>query len=95
MQDSKKKIRLVAADHEFAFRQGLARLLADCDDMVVIAEASDGLEAVEAVSREQPDVAIVAISLPDVNGFEVTRLIRSASQKGSCISVNAGVTYRT
>ncbi len=56
-------------------RQGLAGLLREEDDIELVGEASDGKMAVEMVRRLQPDVVIMDISMPVMNGIEATRII--------------------
>jgi len=66
---------LVAEDHLIT-RQGICRLLEDEDNMAVIGEAGDGEEAVQMVTELQPDVVIMDIAMPKLNGIEATRQIK-------------------
>ena len=66
-------IRIVLADDHEMVRQGLARLLQDEPDLTVVGTASDGLAAVRLVEEVQPDVLIVDLMMPGLNGLEVTR----------------------
>jgi len=66
---------LVAEDHLIT-RQGICRLLEDERDLTVIGEASDGEEAVQMVTEMQPDVVIMDIAMPKLNGIEATRQIK-------------------
>lgn len=70
---------IVLADDHQIVRQGLRALLGAESDMRVIAETGDGLEAVELVERLQPDVLVVDVMLPGLNGLEVTRQARQRS----------------
>jgi DNA-binding NarL/FixJ family response regulator len=63
---------LLADDHRI-FRDGLRPLLAAQEDMEVVAEAEDGLEALRLACEHTPDIAILDISMPGLNGIEVTR----------------------
>ncbi len=65
---------LLADDHEIV-RDGFRGLLSRRADMHVVAEASNGREAVEQVAEHQPDVAIMDVSMPELNGVEATRQI--------------------
>ena len=87
--DSVKKIRVLIADDHPPLREGLVRLLADEDDIEVVAQASDGEEAVELASRLTPDVAIIDVAMPKVNGIEATRTIKSASPETAVLIVSA------
>jgi len=66
---------MVADDHPF-IRQALKILLENEPDMKIIAEASNGVEAVELAAKMQPDVIIMDIGMPVMNGLEATRQIK-------------------
>lgn len=68
-------IRVLLADDHQIVRDGLARLLADSEDCRVVAEASDGLEAVEKAAAERPDVAVIDLGMPRLGGLEAVRRI--------------------
>ncbi len=66
---------LLADDHSIVL-DGLRRIIEDCGDMEVLAEAPDGATALEAALAEQPDVAVIDISMPDIDGLElISRLL--------------------
>lgn len=69
------QIRILLADDHTIIRSGLRLLLEQQSDFKVVAEASDGREAVELVSRHKPEVAILDIGMPELNGIEATRQI--------------------
>lgn len=77
MPDSEDKIRLIVADDHPVTREGLAMLLHNQRDMHVIAQAKDGLEAVEVYLRYQPDVAVLDVQMPGCSGVEATARIRA------------------
>ncbi|HBA86446.1 MAG TPA: DNA-binding response regulator [Geobacter sp.] len=65
---------LIADDHAIV-RQGLRALIDKEDDMVVIAEAATGAEAVRLAREHRPEVIVMDITMPDVNGIDATRTI--------------------
>jgi two-component system invasion response regulator UvrY len=64
-------IKVLLADDHSIVRAGLRRLIEESGDMEVIAEAADGREALRSVEKEMPDVAVVDISMPGLDGLEV------------------------
>ncbi|MGD8373097.1 MAG: response regulator transcription factor, partial [Syntrophobacterales bacterium] len=64
-------IKVLLADDHAIFRAGLRRLVEEAGDMVVVAEAADGREAIEQVQNTMPDVAVIDISMPGLDGLEV------------------------
>ena len=68
-------IRVMLADDHTILRQGLVSLLSKDADCSVVAEASNGLEAVEKALEVKPQVAVIDISMPELNGMEVVKRI--------------------
>jgi DNA-binding NarL/FixJ family response regulator len=66
----KKKV-LIADDHALV-REGIAAFLKLCDDVEVVAEASDGVEALEKTAKYRPDIIIMDINMPKLGGLEAT-----------------------
>ncbi len=64
-------IRVLLADDHSIVRAGLRRLVEDAGDMMVVAEASDGREAIRKVQESLPDVAVIDLSMPGMDGLEV------------------------
>jgi len=72
-------IRILLADDHPISRQGLGRLLQEEEDMNVVAQVGNGHAAVELARELKPDVVVMDISMPDLNGIEATRQIRRES----------------
>ncbi len=68
-------IRVLLADDHTILRQGLVSILAKDDDCMVVGEASNGIEAVEKAFELEPQIAVVDISMPELNGMEVVKRI--------------------
>lgn len=72
-------IRVVVADDHAIVRTGIRALLASAGDMALVAEAGDGRAAVDAVTRHRPDVLLLDLTMPELNGLEVITRARAAS----------------
>lgn len=72
-------IRLLLVDDQALVRGAMGALLELEDDLTVIAEAADGTEATERAVQTQPDVCLMDIQMPGVDGVAATRAVRSAS----------------
>ncbi|MCB2184078.1 MAG: PAS domain-containing protein [Desulfobulbaceae bacterium] len=70
-----QEITIVLADDHAIVRDGLVLILQEEDDMRIVGEAASGREAVELASRLSPDVCILDVNMPDMNGIEACRLI--------------------
>lgn len=69
-------IRLFLADDHQMFRQGLFSMLDKVEDIQVVGEASDGLEALKEIQKSEPDVVILDVAMPGMEGVEVARRVR-------------------
>jgi DNA-binding NarL/FixJ family response regulator len=86
------KIRILLADDHVILRQGTRQLLEHESDMDVVGEASDGAEAVELVRNLKPDVVIIDVAMPGMNGIEATKKIKEILP-GTKILVLTGYDY--
>ena len=91
------RIRILLADDHTVVRQGLRKLLEERPDWEVIAEAGDGREAVRLAEQHKPDVAILDVAMPLLNGIEATRQItkRVPSTRVLVLSMHADEAYVT
>jgi len=83
------RIRLLIADDHPAFLEGLSQLLADEEDLECIAKSTKGMEAIQLAKELQPDVAIIDVSMPNINGIETTRQIKAASPNTAVLMISA------
>jgi two-component system, NarL family, response regulator NreC len=74
----RRRVRVLVADDHTIVRQGLVSLLAESGECEVVAEAADGLEAVEKALTTRPEVAILDLSMPRLGGMEAVRRIHEA-----------------
>ncbi|GAA4111891.1 response regulator transcription factor [Knoellia locipacati] len=75
MTSQERAIRVLIADDHPIFRDGLASLLEPHPGITVVARAADGAEAVALAGEHRPDVVVMDIQMPEVNGIEATRRI--------------------
>lgn len=83
------KIRIVIAEDHAVVRQGTRSLLEREADLEVIGEAADGEQAVKLISELRPDVAMLDIAMPKLNGIEVTRQIKPLSPSTAVLVLTA------
>ena len=74
-------IRVVVADDQGLVRAGLCAILASQDDISIVGEAADGAEAIEVVRSTRPDVVLMDVRMPGVDGIEATRQLADCSAR--------------
>jgi DNA-binding NarL/FixJ family response regulator len=86
VQLPKPRIRVLIADDHGVVREGLVSMIKrNRADMTVVGEASNGREAVELWKRERPDVTLLDLRMPELDGVEVIKEIRAADKKARII----------
>ena len=84
-----QKITVLLADDHTVVRQGLRSLLEAEEDMSVVGEAENGRQAVQMARRLQPDVVVMDIAMPSLNGLEATRQISKESHKSKVLILSS------
>lgn len=69
-------LRVLIADDHAAYRSGLARAVDACDGLELVGAATDGAEALRLAIELLPDLALLDVRMPELNGFEVARRLR-------------------
>ena len=84
-----EKIRVMVIDDHPTFREGLTRLLKEESDIEVIATLGDGLQALDSAKHLKPDVVVMDISMPGMNGIEAAKQIKEVSPDTAVLMVSA------
>ena len=80
-----EQIRILVADDHPIVREGLAGLIEDEEDMIVVGEAANGREAIELFNQHQPDVTLMDLRMPQLEGVEAITLIRQQATNARII----------
>ena len=83
-----KKIRIVLADDHSVVRQGFRRILEAQSDMEIVGEASNGREALEQAALLTPDVVVMDVAMPELNGIEATRRMKEATPHSRVLALS-------
>jgi DNA-binding NarL/FixJ family response regulator len=70
MSDDPKQIRILIVDDHPLLRQGIASLIADESDMTLVAEAANGREAIQQFRAHRPDITLMDLQMPEMNGLD-------------------------
>lgn len=84
-------INILLADDHKIFRQGLRELIAEEKDLAIIGEAEDGRDAIAQIAKLRPDVVIMDVGMPALNGIEATRQIKKDFPKTRVIALSMHV----
>ncbi|WP_442679228.1 response regulator transcription factor [Sphingomonas sp. ASY06-1R] len=79
MADGSACIRLMVVDDHPVLREGVAAMLENCADIQLVGQAGDGAEAIDMFRMLQPDVVLMDLQMPGINGFEAIAAIRAES----------------
>jgi two-component system, NarL family, response regulator NreC len=74
-----KRIRILLADDHAVVRQGFKLILSAQSDMEIVGEAGNGREAVELAESMKPDIVVMDVAMPELNGIEATRRLSTSS----------------
>jgi two-component system, NarL family, response regulator NreC len=85
---SSNQIRILLADDHAVVRNGFRMILAAQHDMAVVGEAGNGREAVENAELLQPDVVVMDVTMPELNGIEATRRMAAAAPKARVLALS-------
>jgi DNA-binding NarL/FixJ family response regulator len=83
-----RKTRILLADDHTVVRQGFRMILSAHPDLEVVGEAGNGREAVERAAELKPDVIVMDVSMPELNGIEATRRIAEASPRSRVLALS-------
>src|SRR4051794_3665692 len=89
MNQSVPTIKVLCVDDHPLVRKGIASILANEADMELVAEAGDGREAVEAFRAHHPDVTLMDIRMPQMDGIEATKVIRHEAPQARIIALTS------
>lgn len=83
-----KKIRILLADDHVMVRQGFKMILAAQADMEIVGEADNGRQAVELAEQLRPDVVVMDVAMPELNGIEATRRLAASTPRTRVLALS-------
>ena len=84
----REKIRILLADDHAVVRQGFKMILAAQTDMEIVGEAGNGREAVELAESLRPDVVVMDVAMPELNGIEATRRLAASTPRTRVLALS-------
>jgi two-component system response regulator NreC len=84
----REKIRILLADDHAVVRQGFKMILAAQPDMEIVGEAGNGREALDLAGQLQPDVIVMDVAMPELNGIEATRRVADISPRSRVLALS-------
>jgi two-component system response regulator NreC len=81
-------IKILLADDHSLVRQGFKMILSAQSDMQIVGEAANGREAVELAEKLQPDLVIMDVTMPELNGIEATRRVTTAAPRARVLALS-------
>ncbi len=84
----REKTRILLADDHAVVRQGFKMILSAQPDMEIVGEAGNGRDAVELCEKLQPDVVVMDVAMPELNGIEATRRLTAASPRTRVLALS-------
>ncbi len=84
----REKIRILLADDHAVVRQGFKMILAAQPDMEIVGEAGNGREALDLAGQLQPDVIVMDVAMPELNGIEATRRVADLSPRSRVLALS-------
>ena len=87
-------VKIIVADDHAVMRQGLSTMLAQDPDITIVGQAENGREAVQLCREHKPDVVIMDLSMPDMNGIEATRQITTTCHGSRVVALSVHTNKR-
>ena len=87
-QSMRDKIHILLADDHAVVRQGFKMILAAQPDMEIVGEAGNGREALDLAGQLQPDVIVMDVAMPELNGIEATRRVADVSPRSRVLALS-------
>ncbi|HEX8250373.1 MAG TPA: response regulator transcription factor [Pyrinomonadaceae bacterium] len=81
----KQNATIIIADDHPVFRRGLRMIIESEPSLTIVAEAADGGDALRAIENHQPDLAVLDVNMPEMNGFDVVRRLQATRSKASIV----------
>jgi two-component system, NarL family, response regulator DevR len=81
MPSARAAVRILLVDGNRLFRAGIRTLLSQHSDLVVLDDVESGVDALKVLQTQEPDVVLMEVNLPDMNGLEVLKQLRAGSEK--------------